>query len=203
MKRIIAIEGLNYAGKTAICNKLAKENYKVIPEIEVLSGRKNLTEDEYLYYEIKKSYLANKLSKNNYVIMDRSIISSMLYIKSQDKFFETKKINYHQKKVKEEIKNGNIIIPWVFFLNISIETQLKRSKKDQNRDSSFLLSRCFYKFQKEQFEILSREYPNFIFFIDGERKLEEVITEIKEKIKNLKKCTPKIKFENFFSYLFN
>jgi thymidylate kinase len=135
--------------------------------------------------------------------MDRSIISSMLYIKSQDKFFETKKIKYHQRKVKEEIKNGNIIIPWVFFLNINIETQLERSKKDQNRDSSFLLSRCFYKFQKEQFEILSREYPNFIFVIDGERKLEEVITEINEKIKNLKDCTPKIDFENFCSYLFN
>ena len=154
-----------------IDSEAGKKIRRVLEEKEKISPK----ELQGLFAEDRKEHLKNliipALKDNKIVISDRYFFTSFSYSRT---------LNLPYQWLKE-INNEFLLPDLVFFLDVKAETCLERIKNRGEGEELF-----------EKKEFLEQSYQNFkktfeefrnqckIYFIDGEKSIEKVFTEVKE-----------------------
>jgi dTMP kinase len=182
---LIAIEGLDGAGKSLQIELIKKELSNVIvfkyptkntPELNAYLERKLEIEQKRLFYlfleDIKKEQDAVKdaLRKNNIVLLDRYVFSTIAYEKDSITYEDAKKI----------VEQMNFVIPdKVILLDIpaNIAQQRKQKQKEldryeENAEYLEMVRNGFLRLYKEKF--LCKNW----YLIDGRKSIEEIHREI-------------------------
>ena len=143
---LIAIEGIPYSGKTTLSHLIKQNmNFKRIPEIAEINNNgadfplfpKNdleaIQSDSWFFQEeIKRTQIIKEFIKTNSIIMDRSYVSSLAFVKSRFDCYNIGSIEEHSKLINAGLSNGSLIIPYHIFLDIDMDTYIKRKKSCEN-----------------------------------------------------------------------
>ncbi|MEM5830340.1 MAG: dTMP kinase [Candidatus Aenigmatarchaeota archaeon] len=196
MGKYIAIEGIDGAGKTTICQLLSKElkNSILIREPsdfdignfirESLKSKKGFMKNSFVSTLL---FFADRISmrdeirkmkeKFDYIISDRCFLSTYAYQKALIKSEEEKKL--FEKIFKEFLKL--IEMPdAIIILDVDIEVALERIEKE-GKGKDLYENKEFLKEVLENYRNLDLEIEN-VYLVDASRSIEEVKEDVKKVI---------------------
>ncbi|MEM5821314.1 MAG: dTMP kinase [Candidatus Aenigmatarchaeota archaeon] len=196
MGKYIAIEGIDGAGKTTICQLLSKElkNSILIKEPsdfdignfirESLKNKKEFMKNSFVSTLL---FFADRISmrdeirkmkeKFDYIISDRCFLSTYAYQKALIKSEEEKKL--FEKIFKEFLKL--IEMPdAIIILDVDIEVALERIEKE-GKSKDLYESKEFLKEVLENYRNLDLDIEN-VYLVDASRSVEEVKEDVKKVI---------------------
>lgn len=203
MGYFITFEGGEGTGKTTIITYLSKylkdKGYDVISTrepggieiaeqirriiLDVKNTKMDYRTEALLYAASRTQHLAEKvipaLNENKIVLCDRYLDSSLVYqgIARNLGIENVLKINMFATEYMPDL---------TFFIDVKPEICFKRIK-DNNRemDRLDLENMDFHNMVYEGYKKVAKMYPKRIISIDGDRTVEEIIKDIKEKIDKL------------------
>ncbi len=203
MGYFITFEGGEGTGKTTIINYISKylmdKGYQVVTTrepggidiaeqirsiiLDVKNTKMDYRTEALLYAASRTQHLAEKvipaLNQNKIVLCDRYLDSSLVYqgIARNLGIDNVLKINMFALEYMPDI---------TFFIDVKPEICFKRLK-DNNRemDRLDLENMSFHNMVYEGYKKIAEMYPNRIISINGDRKIEDIIEDIKVRIDKL------------------
>ena len=210
---IISLEGIDYTGKTSICNMLKKSLTKKLsrdviflsdpPLIEPWVNLKNLFEmceeidklsEAILLLSARIDYL-NRIIKPNLlkgaiIILDRYTDSWFVYqsIRLRSYFGSQEKAINFLISINQILENNDVIIPphKTIFLTVDIENLIKRMM-NRNIISKYEQIEFLMEVQKKYLLLANNEKKRFIIIDTSSKSLYQLHKEIEEKILSLTK----------------
>ena len=210
---IISLEGIDYTGKTSICNMLKKSLTKKLsrdviflsdpPLIEPWVNLKNLFEmceeidklsEAILLLSARIDYL-NRIIKPNLlkgaiIILDRYTDSWFVYqsIRLRSYFGSQEKAMNFLISINQILENNDVIIPphKTIFLTVDIENLIKRMM-NRNIISKYEQIEFLMEVQKKYLLLANNEKKRFIIIDTSSKSLYQLHKEIEEKILSLTK----------------
>lgn len=174
----IIIEGLAGGGKTSLAEFIRDEfGYAKVDEA-IHETIDDTDKDAYLNQDIDKHRL---LHAHENSVMDRSYLSTLAFNYASDHVFETHNFPYISEKVRSYLDDKTLTIPeHVIFIEVPIETSLKRQKKSNAAYwSDTHMLEYTDAFNKRYIAALD---PETILRIDGTQSFETVCAIVRDKI---------------------
>ncbi len=146
MSQIIAVEGISFAGKTTLTKLLEKQgctrlyelaerfNYGAgFPPFPKTTDEAKKSDSWFVQQEIAREKDILAKAGTSILIADRSFISGLAFAYARQEVFGIGDVLYQQNLIKCAVSQGQLHIPWLVYLNITLDSFFERKKKDSGR----------------------------------------------------------------------